>query len=125
MSKTINGRGARCVVVSVPELVDRALLRAAADLAAARALPHRTHLDNLRRCERMAAIEDRRRRWWAVLERWAYGSGSPVPIVFGTAIIEAEYSAADACRYWSELADYYRTRAAGLDPDDTASGWAS
>jgi hypothetical protein len=73
----------------------------------------------------MAAIEDRRRRWWAVLERWAYGAGRPVPLVFGTAVIEAEYSAADACRYWTEMAHYYRTRAAGLDPDDTPSGWAS
>ena len=125
MSKTINDRGAERVLVDVPELVDRALLRASEDLAAARALPHRTHLDNLRRCERMAAIEDRRRRWWAVLERWAYGPGRPIPIVFGTAVIDAEYSAAEACRYWSDLADYYYKRSTGLDPDDTTSGWAS
>jgi hypothetical protein len=120
-----NTSGAGGVVVPVPVLVERAMRRVEADRHAALDLPHRTHGENAVRCARMAAVEARRARWWAVLRRWTYSLDGAVPLVYGTAVIEAVQAASSAERFWTETAEYYRQRAAGIDPEETGAGWAS
>lgn len=124
----MNGQmiGSVAVVVPVPELVNRAMHRVEAAWAAAARLPHRTHAENLVRCERLAAVEERRARWWGVLGRWTYSPAGTVPLVFGTAVMAAHAAAENARRFWIDSADYYRWRVAGVDPDEQCPGrWSA
>lgn len=73
------------------------------------------------RSDRLAAICDRRARWWSVLARWSY-SHEEIPLVFLLAVVAAIQAEKQTVLSWRESAGDWRRRCTDLadDVDDLA-----
>ena len=105
----------------VPAIVEAALRRWNVQYDQARDMVRRTDAEHAARAGRLAALCERRARWWDVLAAWTYHRADPaVPVVFGHA---AQYCASkdrDSARFWRETAADWRARAEGRPTSDVA-----
>ena len=105
----------------VPSIVDAALHRLDHAFRQAAALPTGTDAEHAVRARKLAVICGWRSRWWAVLARWVpSGDGHPIPLVFGTAALEAAASARDDARFWRDTAADWQARADHRPTSDAA-----
>ena len=63
------------------------------------------------RAARMAQLAELRGSWWSGLARWAYLSGSDVPLIFALAAVIAHRAATSDAGFWRESAQFWRDRA--------------
>jgi hypothetical protein len=113
--------------VNVPAVVEQAMLRSSRDYGAALLLPYGSHAEEAHRADRLAAICERRARWWGVLVRWIFSPACGLPWVFGAAVLDAGRREESNARFWRDVAADARaehTRRV-LEPDDRLDGRAS
>ncbi len=113
---------------TVPDLVERAMLRCSQEYGEALTLPHTSYAEQAHRAEQLAEVCERRARWWGVLLRWVFSADCTLPWVFGAAVLDARRREEDDARFWRQAATDWHTEHAALviaDPFDRAAGRAS
>ena len=63
-------------MAGTPVMVERAIRRCGEDFYRAVNLPTDTRAQQVLRAERLAEVAERRARWWGVLIRWVFNSGT-------------------------------------------------
>jgi hypothetical protein len=113
---------------SVPDLVERAMLRCSQEYGEALSLPHTSYVEQAHRAEQLATVCERRARWWGVLLRWIFSPDCALPWVFGAAVLDARRREEDDARFWRNAATEwhaeYTARVIG-DPFGRMAGRAS
>jgi len=97
-------REIRTAGAQVPAMVEQAMTRCAREYGAAYLLPHGSDAEQAHRAEQLAAVCERRARWWGVLLAWAFTPICDLPWVFGAALIDARRHEQSAARFWREVA---------------------
>lgn len=94
-----------------PVMVERAIRRCGEEFYRAVNLPVDTPAQQVERAQRLAEVAERRARWWGVLIRWVFNSGSGTSWVFASAALTAQRHEELEGRLWRDTAKYLRTDA--------------
>ena len=62
------------------------------------------------RADRLAAVCERRARWWGVLLRWVFSPACDLRLVFGAALIDAIQHEQSSARFWRQVAQEFFRR---------------
>jgi hypothetical protein len=111
------------IAMSVPEVVERGLIRCSRDYGDALNLPVISDAEQAQRADRLAAVCERRARWWGVLLRWVFSAGSDLSWIFGAALIDAIQHEQSSSRFWRQVAQEFRDVAEGRVVDTEHAEW--
>ena len=92
-------------------MVERAIRRCGEEFYRAVNLPTDTRAQQVLRAERLAEVAERRARWWGVLIRWVFNSGTGTSWVFASAALAAQRHEELEARLWRDTARHLRTEA--------------
>jgi len=109
--------------LSVPEVVERGLIRCFRDYGEALNLPLVSDAAQAVRADRLATVCERRARWWGVLLRWVFSPACDLSLVFGAALIDAIQHEQSSGRFWRRVAQEFRDATDGRDVDTEHAGW--
>lgn len=88
----------------VPAVVERAMTLCSQEYGAALLLPYGSHAEEAHRAEQLAAVCERRARWWGVLIGWMFSPACGLPWVFAAAVLDARRREESSARFWREIA---------------------